>query len=31
MLWSEKEIEELQDQILKKDIQEYKREFEEEW
>lgn len=30
-MWEEDEIEELQDQILKKDIIHYKSEFEDEW
>lgn len=31
MLWNADEIEELQDQILKKDIKHYRDEFEDEW
>ena len=31
MLWTEEEIDELQDQILKKDIKHYRDEFEDEW
>lgn len=31
MLWNEDEIDELQDQILKKDIIHYRKEFDDEW
>lgn len=31
MMWSDEELSELQDTILIKDVEEYKREFEDEW
>ncbi len=31
MFWSEAEIEELQDQVLKRDIDEYRHEYDLEW
>eukprot|EP00347_Sterkiella_histriomuscorum_P010279 403376910 len=31
MLWSDQEIQEFQDQVLQKDIQDYKVEYENEW
>ncbi len=30
-LWSEEEVKEFQDQVLERDIKEYKKEFDEEW
>jgi len=30
-LWEDKEVEEVQDQILQREVEDYKKEFEEEW
>ena len=31
MLWSQNEVEEFQDQVLIKDVIDYRKEFDEEW